>query len=652
MIRLPLRRFALAVLITLVAFGAAPVAADTPVPTISFMGGGFGHGIGMSQYGALGRAEAGHTYDEILGFYYPGTTRQPIPGPLGDDNDIDVRLGVRSTVAITPAGGDLAFAMTGGEVFATSPGPVTATYLPPSGPETPGKWRLLVGSGAEQVDLCAASACTGQLGITTTGTHVLVTEGPGGAGIGVPRGGPSSGAYARGRILLRPGATGGNCGSATDFCVVHGDLAIDDYLRGIAEIPQSWPIEAQKAQAVAARSYAASAVIRRNGNGNAWDVVNDTGDQYYVGYGVELSGCLEWCKGIDATANEILTHGGVIAETYYSASNGGATAEPPHVWASGSTRPYLVAKADPFDGNDANPYRAREVAYPLADVSRWLNEYHLRVPDAGDQLQVGTVRAITIEDVPASGRLNFAEVTIVGTKKTVVVTNSDGRPYGERFYNALKLGCQATLLCDPLVSSNFSLLRLISFTDVEFDDYFYVPVLWMTTEELTTGVTPTTFGSGESNTRGQLATFVWRFAGKPQATVPHGFTDLVADSYYEDAVAWMRENGITTGTSPMEFTPQGSVTRAQAATFLWRFAGAPESTADHDFTDVPDDRYFTEAVRWMVEWDITTGTTPTTFAPEEPLTRAQIATFLWRLAGAPGAFAEGVELPAAMRTTS
>ena len=124
-----------------------------------------------------------------------------------------------------------------------------------------------------------------------------------------------------------------------------------------------------------------------------------------------------------------------------------------------------------------------------------------------------------------------------------------------------------------------------------------------------------------------------------------------ADSFYEDAVAWMKEMGITTGTSRTRFSPDGTVTRAQAAAFLWRFAGEPESTERHAFTDVAANTYYTEAVRWMVEHDLTTGTTPTTFAPNEVLTRGQIATFLWRLADAPAAFADDVDLPDAMRAT-
>jgi S-layer family protein len=159
------------------------------------------------------------------------------------------------------------------------------------------------------------------------------------------------------------------------------------------------------------------------------------------------------------------------------------------------------------------------------------------------------------------------------------------------------------------------------------------------------------FGSQDSNSRGQLATFLWRFADRPEPAGTSQFEDVVEGSFYEDAVAWMEEVEITTGTSPTEFSPEGTVTRAQAATFLWRFAGSRPSSTPISFVDVDDGRFFTEPVRWMLEWEITTGTSPTTFSPDELLTRAQIATFLWRLAGTPGAFADGVTLPPSMRVT-
>ena len=665
MIRQQLRRLCSAVLVASLVLGvvdatAAAAGGDPDEPTITFFGGGFGHGIGMSQYGAYGRAVAGQSYEEILAHYYAGTTIDSVDGygPFSADtpDGIDVLIDIRSSVTVSPpiengspqAGWEIAIEADGVQI-ATSTTPVTATY---SG----GHWSALAGGADLCDDRCTSAVLSMSVVPGQGGTHVVLEEFENGPNIGNPSEG-RQGAYARGRIVLQPAALGGGCGTGNQFCVIHGDLDLQDYVRGIAEIPRSWPLAAQRAQAVAARSYAVSAVIRRADNGLAFDLYDSTQDQYYAGY-FDESACGNWCDAVADTDNEVVVYDGEVAETFYSASNGGYSAEPPDVWASGTTRPYLRAEPDEFDGNDANPYAAKEYVYTLADVSRWLNQYI--DPITGDQLHVGTIRSIEI-DAPPSGRVTFANISIVGSEKSTQVENwlADGSvtegPYGFRFYAAIRQGCLADKAagadCDPLRSTNFSVQSVISFADVLYDDYFYRPVQWMTVEGITTGVSPGVFGSDDSSTRAQVATFLWRFAGEPVPGSPSGFGDVVEASYYEDAVSWMKERGITTGTTPTEFSPGQTVTRAQAATFLWRFAGSPATTAEISFADVDGDRFYTEAVRWMVEWGITTGTTPTTFSPDDPLTRAQIATFLWRLAGTPGAFADGATLPGAMRTS-
>ena len=123
---------------------------------------------------------------------------------------------------------------------------------------------------------------------------------------------------------------------------------------------------------------------------------------------------------------------------------------------------------------------------------------------------------------------------------------------------------------------------------------------------------------------------------------PKDFTDVPANSYYADAVDWAVKQNITTGTSSTTFSPDENCTRAQVVTFLWRAAGSPESTANIAFTDVKADAYYAKAVAWAVENKITTGTTDTTFEPEAVCTRAQVATFLWRAAKSPAATAENL----------
>lgn len=116
--------------------------------------------------------------------------------------------------------------------------------------------------------------------------------------------------------------------------------------------------------------------------------------------------------------------------------------------------------------------------------------------------------------------------------------------------------------------------------------------------------------------------------GNPQTGV---FVDVATGSYYEDAVDWAVENGITKGTDDTHFSPDGICTRAQAVTFLWRTAGSPASkTSAMPFTDVPVGSYYYDAVLWAVKEGVTKGISETTFSPDADCTRAQIVTFIWR----------------------
>ena len=124
-----------------------------------------------------------------------------------------------------------------------------------------------------------------------------------------------------------------------------------------------------------------------------------------------------------------------------------------------------------------------------------------------------------------------------------------------------------------------------------------------------------------------------------KASAPTGknpFIDVPAGSYYEDAVVWAVDKGITTGTSAAAFDPNGSCTRAQIVTFLWRAAGSPEPKTMKGFDDVASNAYYAKAVAWAVENGITTGTSASKFSPNDPCTRTQAVTFLFRYAAANG----------------
>ncbi|MFR8219508.1 MAG: S-layer homology domain-containing protein [Oscillibacter sp.] len=169
------------------------------------------------------------------------------------------------------------------------------------------------------------------------------------------------------------------------------------------------------------------------------------------------------------------------------------------------------------------------------------------------------------------------------------------------------------------------------FVDVATGSYYEDAVDWAVENGITQGTDDTHFSPDGICTRAQAVTFLWRAAGSPKPetrTMP--FTDVPAGSYYYDAVLWAVENGITKGTSDTTFSPNMTCTRAQIVAFLWRSEKSPAAGTANPFADVKSTAYYADAVLWAVKENITRGTTNTTFSPDADCTRSQIVTFLWR----------------------
>ncbi|MBR2520725.1 MAG: S-layer homology domain-containing protein [Oscillospiraceae bacterium] len=172
-------------------------------------------------------------------------------------------------------------------------------------------------------------------------------------------------------------------------------------------------------------------------------------------------------------------------------------------------------------------------------------------------------------------------------------------------------------------------------TDIRFDDvpdgvWFSEAVKWAVSNGVTDGVAPNLFSPDSTCTRAQLVSFLWKYAGRPVPSARNPFTDVAAGSWYYDAVLWALENGITTGVTSTSFEPDSPCTRAQVVSFLWRFCGSPAQIGYCPFTDVEVGSWYYNAVIWAVARGVTTGVSPTSFAPAEQCTRAQIVTFMYR----------------------
>ena len=179
------------------------------------------------------------------------------------------------------------------------------------------------------------------------------------------------------------------------------------------------------------------------------------------------------------------------------------------------------------------------------------------------------------------------------------------------------------------VSAEFAEIETLDFADVSTDAYYYEAVKWAAKKGITGGTGDGTFNPNGSCTRAHIVTFLWRAAGSPEPKSTVSFADVPADSYYAKAVAWAVENGITLGTGDGTFSPNATCTRAQSVTFLYRALGTAPTTVN-GFTDVTADAFYADAVAWAVESGVTNGTSASTFSPNNGCTRAQIVTFQYR----------------------
>jgi hypothetical protein len=225
------------------------------------------------------------------------------------------------------------------------------------------------------------------------------------------------------------------------------------------------------------------------------------------------------------------------------------------------------------------------------------------------------------------GLVNYQNEVVVPLEYDDISTYAGGVAY------AVKDGILYILHITKNVSSDTGTDSTgISFTDVPANAYYTEPVAWAVKQKITEGTSASTFSPSRNCIRAQVITFLWRAAGEPEpTTTKNPFVDVNETAYYYKAVLWARENGITDGTSANRFSPDGTCTRAEVITFLYRFAGKPAVSGEvSSFTDVGSGKFYTDAVAWAVEQKISDGTSSTTFSPSKICTRAEVVTLLYR----------------------
>jgi SpoIID/LytB domain protein len=348
--------------------------------TVMLSGHGFGHGHGMSQYGAQGAAKQGLTYKQIIDFYYPSTSWSQVTGKvrvlISADTSSDVVVAAMPGLRLTDIGAG-------------------KTYTLPS-PRGVKRWRVAVGTGNKSVvDYLTGSWHRWRPG----GRAALVGDGQFGAPGPMTLFTPSGARTYRGALRWASPVKGGRARDTVNV------LSMDDYVRGVIprEMPASWQPEAVKAQAVAARTYATWS--RGQFPTRYYQICDTSYCQVYGGAGAEDP---RSNAAVTATANQILTYDGQPAFTQFSSSSGG--------WTSAGSVPYLAAKADPYDDYDGNPVHAWTTELGAAKIERAYPA-------------VGTLQGIQVTRRDGNGDWKGRVWTLVlqGSKNDVTVSGDEFR---------------------------------------------------------------------------------------------------------------------------------------------------------------------------------------------------------------------------------
>ena len=359
--------------------GGVEVNQSFPVPagrSVVLVGHGFGHGHGMSQYGAQGAAKQGLTYRQIIDFYYPGTTWSEVSGGvrvlISADTTSDVVVKAVPGLRLTDIGS-------------------STTY--PSGVK---RWRITVGAGHKSV----VQYLTGTWHRWRPGGRAaLVGDGQFGASTPLTLFTPSGARTYRGALRSASPVVGGKARDTVNV------LSMDDYLQGVIprEMPASWLPEAVRAQAVAARTYATWS--RDQYPTRYYQICDTSYCQVYGGQGAEDPRSND---AVTATANQILTYDGKPAFTQFSSSSGG--------WTSAGSVPYLTARADPYDDYTGNPVHAWSTDLGAARIERAYPA-------------LGTLKGIQVTRRDGNGDWKGRVWTLVldGTKSDVTVSGDSFR---------------------------------------------------------------------------------------------------------------------------------------------------------------------------------------------------------------------------------
>ena len=355
-----------------------PAGAAWAARSFTFYGSGFGHGLGMSQWGAYGLAQQGWSHAEILTHFFQSTKiakATHVPATL--------RIGLtqnRSKIRLEAQAGRVSL-----RVGDPKNGPLVGEI--PRGTT----WKVVAAGSSYHVIDANGHQVGGDRGGPSRNLYATYA----GARVRVPEGG---GTYARGHLEFNLyGCANGSC---VERLVL--PIAVQDYLYGLSEVPSSWPMQALEAQAIAARSYAFVKARYGQHRSPCNCALYDTSvDQVYAGWAKEagLDGD-RWVRAVDRTNARVVDYGGSIVEAFYASSSGGFTENNENVW-GGTPIPWLRGVCDPGDYTSANPQRVWQLTFDATGLTRRLRPYTGRI---------GTVQGFGAAQRGVSGRILTIQV--------------------------------------------------------------------------------------------------------------------------------------------------------------------------------------------------------------------------------------------------
>jgi SpoIID/LytB domain protein len=437
------RLFALALVPLAAAAGlvaAGPALPAGAASNFTFYGGGWGHGIGMSQYGAYGMALNGSSYTDILTHYYAGTAVQTISSP------VTLRVGLlqwQTAVGLQASGGPITLRLNGptGAVIGTVPDGQS--------------WSVEFHQDARFWVKKQDGSYLGGHAWGGTGANLFAFYNQDGTIVRVPDTGHR---YALGNMEFNVYKPCGTCAYKGRLIL---NIGTNGYVQGIGEVPSSWPLAALKAQAVAARTYG---VYKANTSGQHRAGCNcavyaNTSDQVYVGYD-KVSGFdgARWKEASDDTAWQVVTYSGTPIAAFYSSSSGGHTNSNTAEWGSAQL-PYLQERCDPGDYTSANPNRTWTMQMNSVGVGNKITAYtgtdvgNVTGMPVGSRWDSGRIRSVTIHGTKADLTLTGTELrAALGLKSSLVWINQNLLVMGDvrALYDHLK--CSPGLPTGPATS--------------------------------------------------------------------------------------------------------------------------------------------------------------------------------------------------------